>query len=116
MLKEEFRRYGRIIYNEMLERLGKGGKHLSHDFVQLIGALTTAAGFLISLYTALTSNISVVAIIVFIVGILLLVLSRWLAKRDLARRRKASRYLSNLDKKKAEEAQKQQQENNGQQE
>ncbi|MDD2431237.1 MAG: hypothetical protein PHD88_06055 [Firmicutes bacterium] len=76
---------------------------MNHELLQLIGALTTAAGFLITLYTGLTSSINPISIIVLLAGIGLLFLSRYIAKVDLARRRKKSKYLSSLDKKNKEE-------------
>lgn len=73
---------------------------MSHEFLQLIGSLTTAAGFLIFIYMLLTSGPNLTPFIVFLVGIGLLVLSRYVAKKDLERRRKKSKYLSSLDENK----------------
>ncbi len=73
---------------------------MSHEFLQLIGALTTAAGFLIFIYMLLTSGFNLTPFIVFLVGIGLILLSRYVAKKDRERRRKKSRYLSSLDQNK----------------
>lgn len=73
---------------------------MNHEFLQLVGALTASAGFLIFLYTTLTSNFNATSVVVFVIGVALLALSRYIAKKDLEKRRKKSKYLSNLDKNK----------------
>ena len=77
---------------------------MNHEFLQLIGALTTAAGFLVFLYMLAISGFSWTPLIIFFVGIGVLFLSRYLAKKDLEKRRKKSKYLSSLDKQKAAES------------
>ncbi len=72
---------------------------MNHEFLQLVGALTTSAGFLIFLYLLLTSGFRLTPFLVFLAGIAILLLSKFVAKKDLERRRKKSKYLNSLDQK-----------------
>lgn len=72
---------------------------MNHEFLQLVGALTTSAGFLIFLYLLLTTGFRLTPFLVLVAGIAILLLSRFVAKKDLERRRKKSKYLSSLDEK-----------------